>query len=151
MSDLLASHHQMERVSKNWRLTIIVFFVKFDYFKPPKQPNNSDFGLLLKWNFQLLWFLFSTIVFIVVFCCYYQVEELLKPLHLSVANYDRIVNMMEENMNDGLSEKADISADIKMYITYVRTLPDGSGESFFHNEFKFFKKMCLINLSCFHF
>jgi len=55
-----------------------------------------------------------------------RVEELLKPLRLSVANYDRIVNMMEENMNDGLSEKADISADIKMYITYVRTLPDGS-------------------------
>ena len=81
------------------------------------------------------------IVFIVVlFSCYYQVEELLKPLRLSVANYDRIVNMMEENMNDGLSEKADISADIKMYITYVRTLPDGSGESFFHNKFKFFKK-----------
>jgi len=54
------------------------------------------------------------------------IEERLKPLRLSVADYDRIVSMMEENMDHGLSEKADISADVKMYITYVRTLPDGS-------------------------
>lgn len=47
-----------------------------------------------------------------------------------MADYDRIVSMMEENMDHGLSEKADISADVKMYITYVRTLPDGSGMLF---------------------
>jgi len=34
---------------------------------------------------------------------------------------------MDETMNDGLTEKSDLSADIKMYITYVRSLPDGSG------------------------
>lgn len=49
------------------------------------------------------------------------------PLRLSVEDYDRIVGLMEETMDHGLSEKADISADIKMYITYVRSLPDGSG------------------------
>ena len=56
-----------------------------------------------------------------------QVDKRLRPLELSLENYQHVVALMDENMNQGLSEKSDISADLKMYITYVRSLPDRSG------------------------
>lgn len=57
-----------------------------------------------------------------------RVEKRLRPLQLDVADYQRIVDLMDARMNDGLGEKSSVEADIKMYITYVRSLPDGSGK-----------------------
>jgi len=48
-------------------------------------------------------------------------------LQPSLSCYEQVATLMDETMNDGLTEKSDLSADIKMYITYVRSLPDGSG------------------------
>ncbi|KAF6035869.1 Pak3 [Bugula neritina] len=55
-----------------------------------------------------------------------MVEKRLRPLQPSLSCYEQVAALMDETMNDGLTEKSDLSADIKMYITYVRSLPDGS-------------------------
>lgn len=56
-----------------------------------------------------------------------QVEEGLESLRLDDSHYEQVMELMEESMNKGLRSKSDISNDLKMYITYVRSLPDGSG------------------------
>jgi len=40
----------------------------------------------------------------------------------------KIRELMNEDMDDGLSRSRNADAAVKMFITYVQSLPDGSGK-----------------------
>ena len=46
---------------------------------------------------------------------------------LEDAAYDRVSKLLLEHMNMGLDPKQNSEADLKMFPTYVRSLPNGSG------------------------
>lgn len=49
-------------------------------------------------------------------------------MRLQKVDYERVMELMGESLENGLRAKEDITNDLKMYITYVRSLPDGSGK-----------------------
>ena len=57
-----------------------------------------------------------------------QVENILRPLDLSDDDYRKVMQLMLENMERGLSKQTNDTATIKMFPTYVRAVPDGTGK-----------------------
>ena len=51
----------------------------------------------------------------------------MRGFKLSSLTYKRIMHLLHEEMNNGLSKKTNHVADIKMFPTFVRSLPDGTG------------------------
>lgn len=67
-------------------------------------------------NLSLKWIIFML-----------QIEAILRPLRLEDEMYRKLKALMDEDMAKGLSTDRNIEADLKMYITYVRAVPNGSG------------------------
>ena len=53
----------------------------------------------------------------------------MKGFKLSGAAYKRVMTLLNQEMNNGLKTQSN-NADIKMFPTFVRSLPDGSGTFF---------------------
>ncbi|WAR22217.1 HXK2-like protein [Mya arenaria] len=53
-------------------------------------------------------------------------EKLSKYEKLSSLTYRRVMHLLHEEMNNGLSANYNLKADIKMFPTFVRALPDGT-------------------------
>lgn len=64
----------------------------------------------------------------VVFIIYFQIEAFVKGFKLSSLTYRRVMHLLNEEMNNGLHANSNYLADIKMFPTFVRSLPDGTGK-----------------------
>ncbi len=64
-----------------------------------------------------------------------EIVKFLKPLVLEQSDYSEIRDVMLETMKRGLDIKTRKNASIKMYPSYVTSLPDGTGIRFFHAYF----------------
>lgn len=53
-------------------------------------------------------------------------EHVFKALCFSDAEYEKVLELLDENMNRGLSPDTHPTANIRMFPTYVRELPDGT-------------------------
>ena len=51
----------------------------------------------------------------------------MKGFKLSSLTYKRVMHLLNEEMNSGLHANSNYMADIKMFPTFVRSLPDGTG------------------------
>ena len=58
----------------------------------------------------------------------FQVENILRPFNLTDDDYRKIMDLFLDNFNKGLGKETNPTARVKMYPTYVRSVPDGSGE-----------------------
>lgn len=56
-----------------------------------------------------------------------QVENVVKPFILSDADYEKLMGVMLDNFERGLGKETNAKADVKMFPTYVRAVPDGTG------------------------
>lgn len=52
----------------------------------------------------------------------------MKGFKLSSAAYKQVMTLLNQEMNNGLKGQSHKMADIKMFPTFVRSLPDGSGK-----------------------
>ena len=59
--------------------------------------------------------------------CNMQVDEVLKDYIHGQNTYVKIHDLMNKEMDKGLSRSGHADAVVKMFITYVQSLPDGSG------------------------
>lgn len=57
---------------------------------------------------------------------YEKIEAFVKGFKLSSLTYRRVMHLLNEEMNNGLHANRNYLADIKMFPTFVRSLPDGS-------------------------
>ncbi|KAK3581784.1 hypothetical protein CHS0354_027250 [Potamilus streckersoni] len=57
---------------------------------------------------------------------YEKIEAFVKGFKLSSHTYKKIMSLLNEEMNNGLHKHTNHSADIKMFPTFVRSLPDGT-------------------------
>jgi len=57
-----------------------------------------------------------------------QVDGVLKDYIHEESTYVKIRDLMNKEMDDGLSCSGHADAAVKMFITYVQSLPDGSGK-----------------------
>jgi len=55
------------------------------------------------------------------------VDEVLSGYIHDESTYAKIRDLMNKDMEDGLSRDRNANAAIKMFITYVQSLPDGTG------------------------
>lgn len=53
-------------------------------------------------------------------------DEILANYRLSNETYEKIRDILDQEMTKGLSRQGNASAVVKMFITYVQSLPDGS-------------------------
>ncbi|KAK6185108.1 hypothetical protein SNE40_007416 [Patella caerulea] len=60
-----------------------------------------------------------------------QVENIVKPFILDDAVYKRVCDVMLDNFNKGLGKETNAEARVKMFPTYVRSVPDGTEEGDF--------------------
>ena len=72
---------------------------------------------------------------------YFQIEDVLREYILSDDKYSRVCELLLQEMHKGLEKKE--GGDLKMFPTYVRSLPDGSGKCecvcvCVHNDLKMF-------------
>ena len=58
----------------------------------------------------------------------FQIDELMKDFRLTDETYMDIMKLLNEEMNKGLSKNTHHMASVKMFPTYVRSLPNGAGE-----------------------
>jgi len=63
-----------------------------------------------------------------VVLCNIQVDEVLKDYIHGQNTYVKICDLMNREMDKGLSLSGHADAAVKMFITYVQSLPDGSGK-----------------------
>jgi len=56
-----------------------------------------------------------------------QIDEVLKDYIHEENTYVKIHDLMNKEMDRGLSRSGHDHASVKMFITYVQSLPDGSG------------------------
>ena len=63
--------------------------------------------------------------------CTFKIEEFMKPYDLDDATYKKISDILLVEMEKGLSKTTNAEAVIKMLPTYVRALPDGSGNFYY--------------------
>ncbi len=56
----------------------------------------------------------------------YHIEQILSKLKLSKVQLSKVMSLLLEEMNRGLDVKTHSDADVKMFPTYVRALPDGT-------------------------
>ena len=52
----------------------------------------------------------------------------MKPYELEAEQYEKVSSILDDEFNLGLSRETNARAAIKMFPTYVRAVPDGSGE-----------------------
>ncbi|KAH3708583.1 hexokinase-2-like isoform X2 [Dreissena polymorpha] len=57
---------------------------------------------------------------------YEKIEQFVKGFKLSSLTYKRVMHLLNDEMNNGLHESMNYHADIKMFPTFVRALPDGT-------------------------
>lgn len=57
---------------------------------------------------------------------YNKIEAFVKGFKLSTSSYKRVMHLLNQEMNNGLTRHTQPVADIKMFPTFVRSLPDGS-------------------------
>lgn len=57
---------------------------------------------------------------------YEKIETFVKGFKLSSLTYKRVMHLLNEEMNSGLHANSNYMADIKMFPTFVRSLPDGT-------------------------
>ncbi|XP_048745632.1 hexokinase-2-like isoform X1 [Ostrea edulis] len=62
---------------------------------------------------------------------YEKIESFIKGFKLSSLTYKRVMHLLHEEMKRGLCKKSHGRADIKMFPTFVRSLPDGSEKGSF--------------------
>ncbi len=55
-----------------------------------------------------------------------KIEQILSKFKLSKECLNKVMSLMLQEMFQGLDPKTHDNADIKMFPTYVRTLPDGT-------------------------
>ena len=58
---------------------------------------------------------------------YSQEKHIIEPLCISDENYRKVLRLMEENMTRGLNKETHDTANVSMDITYVREVPNGTG------------------------
>lgn len=63
---------------------------------------------------------------------FFQIDEIMKDFRLTDATYSDIMELLEKEMVKGLSKNTHASSTVRMYPTYVRNIPDGSGEAVLH-------------------
>ena len=63
-------------------------------------------------------------------CVLQTVHSVLKDYELDLATYVKVSDALNVEMAKGLSKTDNMSATVKMLITYVRSLPTGKGASF---------------------
>ncbi|GFS24546.1 phosphotransferase [Elysia marginata] len=56
----------------------------------------------------------------------FLVENILKPLDLTDDRYKKVMELMKQNIEEGLHPDTHAKANIKCFPTYVRTVPDGT-------------------------
>jgi len=56
-----------------------------------------------------------------------QVDDVLKEYIHGENKYKQICDLMNREMEKGLSRTENATATVKMFISYVQSLPDGSG------------------------
>jgi len=59
-----------------------------------------------------------------------QVDEVLTDYIHKEKTYVKIHDLMNKEMDKGLSRSEHADATVKMFISYVQSLPDGSGNFF---------------------
>lgn len=57
-----------------------------------------------------------------------QVSMALAPLRLSLVDLERVQNLMRQEMEKGLSKELHSTSSVRMLPSFVRNLPNGSGE-----------------------
>ncbi|NXD13308.1 HXK3 protein, partial [Nothocercus nigrocapillus] len=57
-----------------------------------------------------------------------ELDQLLAPLRLSLADLQRVQALMRREMDLGLNQETNAQSSIRMLPTYVRNTPDGTGE-----------------------
>ena len=77
-------------------------------------------------KYHVLWFSQHECEYFIILS--FQVENILRPFNLTDDDYEKIMGLMLESLNKGLGKETNPTAKVKMYPTYVRTVPDGSGE-----------------------
>jgi hexokinase len=60
---------------------------------------------------------------------YLQLESITKSLQLAPDQYNDVMQVLDKEMSKGLGKDSHKDATVKMFPTYVRTIPDGSGEA----------------------
>ena len=58
---------------------------------------------------------------------YFQIENILRPFILSDDDYRKLMDVMLGNFNEGLGKDTNAQAKVKMFQTYVKSVPDGTG------------------------
>ena len=58
-----------------------------------------------------------------------QIEEVMKDYVLDDGTYQRVAEVLLSEMNHGLGKDTNAQAKVKMFPTYVRSLPDGTGKN----------------------
>ena len=59
-----------------------------------------------------------------------QQEHIIDALCHSDEDYQKVLKLMDENMTRGLNRETHDKADVSMDITFVREVPNGTGEGF---------------------
>jgi len=58
-----------------------------------------------------------------------QIDKVLREYNHDQETYKKIRDLLNVEMNKGLSKKGNKDATVKMFVTYVQCLPDGTGIS----------------------
>lgn len=59
--------------------------------------------------------------------------------------YEKVMNLIEEHINLGLNPDTNPRADLKMFPTYVRSLPNGTGIASSESNSPFCFVSCILN------
>lgn len=73
-------------------------------------------------------------VILVSFCMiffWFQIDEIVKEYIHADDVYEKVQDVLEQELLKGLGKSSNKDANIKMFPTYVRALPDGSGKWLF--------------------
>ncbi len=76
---------------------------------------------------ELSWMVSIIIVYSVKYFSPKQIDELMNGFRLQDETYEVIMRLLEEEMNKGLRKQSHNTSTVRMYPTYVRSLPDGTG------------------------
>lgn len=57
----------------------------------------------------------------------FQLNKILQKYVHGDEVYTKVRNLLNQEMNIGLSKEKNASSTVKMFITYVQSLPDGTG------------------------
>lgn len=77
-----------------------------------------------------------------MFLVSFQIENIVRPFILSDDDYLKIMDVMLDSFNKGLGKETNPSARVKMFQTYVKNVPDGTGMRLLIRR----NKECLNNL-----